>query len=179
VDLFAEIRKSFVDTEKVRAAMQRGKKRGLSKFGAHLRTRSRSSIKRRKKSSSPGQPPSAHAKGNSGLKLIFFAWDDKTESVVVGPISFQSKLVGEGVVPKLLETGGDVTRTVPEKRADGRIASDAQKAAFARKIKDGSIVVPDRLRKSMTFHYPGNPYMAPALEAEAPNFPKLFANTVQ
>lgn len=176
MDLFAEIRKSFLDTDRVRAAMARGKKRGLGKFGGRVRLRSKHSIRKRKKSSAPGEPPSAHQSG--GLRLIFYAWDDATESVVVGPINFKSKYIGEGVVPKLLELGGEITRLVPEKRADGRVASDAQKAAFRRKIEDGSIVVPDRLRKSVTFHYRGNPYMNPALEAEAPNFPKSFANVV-
>lgn len=176
MELFAEIRKSFLNTERVRAAMARGKKRGLGKFGGRLRLRSKHSIRKRKKSSPPGEPPSAHQSG--GLRLIFYAWDDRTESVVVGPINFKSKNIGEGVVPKLLETGGEITRAVPVKNEKGRIASDAQKAAFVRKIKDGSIVVPDRLRKSMTFHYRGNPYMNPAYEDEAPNFPKCFANVV-
>ena len=102
---FGTLKQSFFDSDKVMQAVEKGKRRVLSKFGAFVRTRARSSIRKRKKTSEPGQPPSSHA---GQLRLIFFSWDDSTKSVVVGPIPFSGKR-GEAVAPKLLELGGTTT----------------------------------------------------------------------
>lgn len=133
---FAKVRSAFFDSPAVLAKVAAGKRRGLSKFGAFVRRRSRSSIRKRKASSPPGQPPSSHA---GQLRLIFFAWDQSAESVVVGPVSTE----GGGRAPQLLEFGGTATR----RRRDGR---------------------------SRQLHYAGNPFMAPALDAELPKFASQF-----
>jgi hypothetical protein len=107
----AVIRQSFFNTESVMRKVKAGRKRALSKIGAYVRQRARTSIRRRKKSSPPGQPPSAHS---GEIKLIFFGYDDRSGSVVVGFVRARSKTSGSGVVPRLLEGGGDVTRRTPK-----------------------------------------------------------------
>lgn len=94
---------AFFDMKAVEDAIDKGTKKALSKFGAYVRTRARSSIRKRKKPSAPGQPPSSHA--GDLKRLIFFALDLKTKSLVVGPVPFK-----RGEAPRLLEHGGEVTR---------------------------------------------------------------------
>lgn len=104
---WAAFRVGFLDTAKVQKAVDAGKRRVLSRLGAFVRTRARSSIRKRKKPSPPGQPPSSHA---GQLRLIFFAWDDSAKSLVVGPIAFQPRGEEAGLVPRLMEQGGETTR---------------------------------------------------------------------
>ncbi len=93
------IREMFFDSSKVQRLIDSKRRKTLSRFGAFVRTRARSSIRKRKKISIPGQPPSSHA--GQLKRLLFFAWDFKTNSVVVGPVPFR-----RGVAPRLLEKGG-------------------------------------------------------------------------
>lgn len=103
---FASFKVDFFDTSRVMKRVAAGKRRVLSKIGAFVRQRAKTSIRKRKKSSPPGQPPSSHA---GQLRLIFFAYDHRSESVVVGPIAFGAR-GGAGIVPRLLEFGGEVIR---------------------------------------------------------------------
>lgn len=96
--------KSFFDRAAVADAVDKGTKRALSKFGAFVRTRARSSIRKRKKVSEPGKPPSSHR--GTLKKLLFFAFDPVAKSVVVGPVPFS-----KAEAPPLLEYGGSATRT--------------------------------------------------------------------
>ena len=82
----------FFDKD-LRTATDRGVKRALSKFGAFVRTRAKSSIRKRKKISEPGSPPSSHT--GKLKRLIFFGYDAKNYSVVVGPVLFGSKRAPE------------------------------------------------------------------------------------
>jgi len=68
-----EIKQLFFDSPKVVRAVDRTTRRVLSKFGAFVRRTARSSIRKRKRISEPGSPPSSH----SGLlkKFIFFGYD--------------------------------------------------------------------------------------------------------
>jgi hypothetical protein len=91
----------FFDRTAVMAKVDAARRTVLSKWGSFVRTTARRSIRPRKRSAAPGQPPSSHV----GLlrKLIFFGYDDAAESVVVGPTLFKS---GSPTVPELLEFGG-------------------------------------------------------------------------
>jgi len=66
-----------------------------------VRTTARSSIRRRKVVSRPGQPPSSH----TGLlkRFIFFGYDPARHSVVIGPVALARS---DGKAPSLLEHGG-------------------------------------------------------------------------
>lgn len=103
---------NFFDAEKVVKALDKATRKALSKFGAFVRTRSRSSIRRRNGVSKPGQPPYAH---QGDIKKILFAYDSSAQSVVIGPIRFNGK---RGEAPKTLEHGGPV---VIERKQKGRV----------------------------------------------------------
>jgi len=100
----------FFDRPKVQRSVDRAKRRNLSKAGAFVRQRTRSSIRKRKRSSRPGEPPSSH----TGLlrRFILFGYDRQRESVVVGPVGFR-----RSKAPRVLEFGG---RTTVETRRPGR-----------------------------------------------------------
>ena len=97
------LKANFFDTAAVRGKIDADTRRVLSRFGAFVRTRARSSIRTRKKPSAPGQPPSSHA--GDLKRLIFFALDPAATSVVIGPLRFR-----KGEAPALLERGGAVSR---------------------------------------------------------------------
>jgi hypothetical protein len=95
----------FFDRAKVVDATDRATRRVLSRFGAFVRRSSRSSIRRRKRVSRPGEPPSSH---NGLLKrFIFFGYDPASRSVVIGPQRLTQN--NRGQAPALLEHGGTGT----------------------------------------------------------------------
>jgi hypothetical protein len=70
-------------------AIERGQAKVFRRFGAFVRQTARRSIRKRKKVSRPGQPPSSHT---GALKnLIQFAYDPRARSVVIGPILGSSR----------------------------------------------------------------------------------------
>jgi hypothetical protein len=99
MDIVANARKSFFDTGKVTTALDKATKKALSKFGAFVRQRAKSSIRSRKQISQPGQPPSNHA--GHLKRLIFFQYSADEKTVVIGPVPFR-----RGIAPSLLESGG-------------------------------------------------------------------------
>lgn len=159
----------FFDRQAVQARVDRGRLRAMSRFGAFVRTKARSSIRSRKKVSEPGSPPSSH---EGLLKVfLFFAYDPAADAVVVGPARINGRPRGGIPVPGLLERGGDVpaggrVRVIAHpagRGADGRF----RKAHLERVVARG------------VFHYRPRPYMAPALAAEAPKFAELFRGEVR
>lgn len=100
-------REMFFDSKAVRSAVDRTARRVLSKFGAFVRRGAKSSIRKRKRTSAPGEPPSSH----TGLlrRFIFFGYDRQRRSVVIGPARLNQKI---GDAPHALEYGG--TSTVVE-----------------------------------------------------------------
>ncbi len=124
----------------------------LSKAGAFVRRRARSSLRRRKKQSAPGMPPSVHSDDAvATLKNILFAYDRSNMSVVIGPVLLNGS---QGSVPALHEFGGVKTL----RRTFGK--------------KNPRVVI----RQA---RYPARPFMGPALAAEAPNFPSLWSSTAK
>jgi hypothetical protein len=91
----------FFNSRAVMRHVDKTTRRVLSKFGAFVRTAARSSIRKRKRPSSPGSPPSSHA----GLlkKFIWFGYDHSASSVVIGPARLNQKI---GDAPHALEHGG-------------------------------------------------------------------------
>ena len=106
----AQVKKLFFDRKRVIDAVGRAQRQQLSKAGAFVRRRARSSIRRRKKISAPGSAPSSH----TGLlkRNIFFAYEPKRASVIIGPV----RLNKPGRAPRILELGGQVRRKVRSKR---------------------------------------------------------------
>lgn len=97
----------FFDRSKVRKRTDAETRRVLSRFGAYVRTTAKHSIRKRKRISDPGEPPSSH----TGLlrRFIFFGYDRDRRSVVIGPMRLNQKV---GDAPAALEYGG--TSTVVE-----------------------------------------------------------------
>lgn len=110
---FRAYRAGFFDSEKVKRQVDAATRKVLSKAGAFVRQRARTSIRKRKAVSAPGSPPSSHE--GSLRRLIFFAYDAANNSMVVGPTAF-----GRGEVPRLLEFGG---RTTLRRKAYSRPAA--------------------------------------------------------
>ena len=79
----ADAKRMFFDRDGLVQKTNAATRRALSKFGAFVRTRARSSIRPGKKPSAPGRPPRSH----TGLlkKFIFFGYDPAAQSVVIGP----------------------------------------------------------------------------------------------
>jgi hypothetical protein len=101
----SQVRGLFFDRMAVLAATTSAERRVLSRFGAFVRQRARTSMKRRSQPAAPGQPPSAH----TGLlrQHLYFAWDPFARSVVIGPVLLNQK---QGAIPPLLEYGGPAVR---------------------------------------------------------------------
>ncbi len=102
-----DIKRMFFDRKAVTGAADRATRRVFSKFGAFVRRTARSSIRKRKRASSPGEPPSSR----TGLlkRFIFFGYDRTKRSVVIGPQKLNQSI---GDAPEALEYGG--TSTVVE-----------------------------------------------------------------
>jgi hypothetical protein len=99
------IKAMFFDRPKVQRAVDRAKRRSLSRAGAFIRQRARTSIRKRKRTSQPGQPPTSH----TGLlrRFVLFGYDRRSDSVVVGPVGFRRSRA-----PNVLEFGGRTTVAV-------------------------------------------------------------------
>jgi hypothetical protein len=167
-----EAKNLFFDRQAVTSQVDAATRKALSKAGAFVRRSSRSSIRRRKRVSRPGEPPSAHSTDPvASIKNILFAYEPQNQSVVIGPVRLNGKqVVGgaivSGTVPQTLEFGGTVG--LREKRVGKRWVSIGR-----RKARPGQ---PTRIRK---VKYAPRPFMGPALDREAPKFPTLWANSVR
>lgn len=91
---------AFFDTKEVIEALDKAEARQLSKAGAFVRRRARSSIRKRKGISKPGKPPTNQT--GRYKSSILFGYDRNASSVVIGP-SFS---FGGSEVPQLIEFGG-------------------------------------------------------------------------
>lgn len=111
---FQRAKQGFFDRDKVQRAVEASTRKVLSKFGAFVRQRAKTSIRNRKGTSPPGQPPYSH----TGLlrKFVLFAYDPARKSVVIGPT-----LTQEGSeAPRLLEHGGETTLEIGGKKRRAR-----------------------------------------------------------
>ena len=107
----------FFDSKAVTSAVDKATGRVLSRFGAFVRQAAKSSIRKRKKPSAPGSPPSSHV----GLlrKFIWFSYEPNRRSVVIGParLSYNNR----GQAPNLLEYGGTTTIRLRKRKKRVRI----------------------------------------------------------
>jgi hypothetical protein len=148
-----EAAKRFLfDPTKVLDRAERAELSALAKFGAYVRRRAKSSIRKRRRSAEPGSPPSSHV--GWIRDFLFFFVGRKKKDVVIGPILLNSVSSESDRAPELLEKGGDAVRR----------RYDAKRRTY------GSM---RRLR------YRGNPFMVPAFNAELPNAPEPFRGQVK
>ena len=155
-----KIKALFFDRPKVQRAVKSARRRALSKTGAFIRQRAKTSMRKvgkraRAKAtpgslvSRPGQPPLAHE--GSLRRLLFFAYDPNFQSVVVGPLAFRA-----GTAPATLEYGGEVVINRRRRRRDGQVTRYRSRAR----------ILP-------------RPYMAPALQKEIPGMPEAWRNSIK
>lgn len=138
----------FLDRRRVMRYASRAKRREGMRAGGLIRAIARRSLRKRKRYSRPGEPPSSH----HGLlkRLLYFAWDPSTESIVIGPQPI-ARIMG-GQVPGVLEHGGVLHHR--RRRRGGKI-------------------------RRYTAHYEPRPYMAPAIEKAIPRIPRYWRNAIR
>jgi len=100
------VKNLFFDRPAVQRAIDPARRRALSKAGAFVRQRAKTSMRKRRGTSRPGQPPFAHE--GSLRRMVLFGYDPRTESVVVGPVGFRRN-GSSGGAPSVLEFGGRAT----------------------------------------------------------------------
>ncbi len=115
----------FFDSPKVMRAVDKATRRVLSKFGAYVRRGAKSSIRKRKKASAPGSPPSSH----TGLlkQFIYFGYDPAARSVVIGPARLNKT---SGTAPAALEYGGSSSTTTIRRGKRVRLPSKVAARPF-------------------------------------------------
>lgn len=111
---FQTAKKGFFDRADVQKRVDKATRKVLSRFGAYVRQRAKTSIRKRKGTSPPGSPPYSHV----GLlkKFLFFAYDAQRQSVVIGPTLIREQSEG----PKLLEHGGETVIATKKGRKQAR-----------------------------------------------------------
>ena len=166
-----KMRKFFFDRQAVAGRMSKANRRALSKAGAFIRRRARSSLRRRKKPSAPGQPPSVHTSDRvATLKNILFAYEPEHESLVVGPVklnqtTFLGPILGSTTVPQVHEFGTAI------KVREVKVGKQWRTGAKRVKPKQ-----PVRVRSAQ---YPARPFMGPALEAEQDRIPDAWSGSLE
>lgn len=141
----------FFDRTAVQSKLTPAEAVVLSRFGAFVRQRAKTSIRKGNKKrtpSPPGMPPRSHDTTNIRgrakhllRELMFFSYDANANSVVIGPAVINAPTGA----PTLCEFGGRAIR--PQRGRRGRFVSVT---------------------------YDARPYMRPALDTERPKFPQLF-----
>jgi hypothetical protein len=192
-----DVKAMFFDRQAVIDAIGRANVKVLSRAGAFIQRRAKSSIRKRRRVSRPGEPPSSHV--GTLRNLIYFGFDTRQRSVVVGPTPVGTV----GVVPPTLEYGGPTTvkknlRRQRRRVGDGgEIRLDGYRGETTKKNKDGKWVTYTKLttqaqadranRLNEELYGPETigggrieprPYMGPALRAEMPRLPTLWANSL-
>lgn len=192
-----DVKAMFFDRQAVIEALGRANAKALSRAGAFIQRRAKSSIRKRKRASRPGEPPSSHV--GTLRNLIYFGFDTGTRSVVVGP----TPVGAIGIVPPTLEYGGpSVVRRNPRRKLrrvgdGGEIRLGGVLSRTSKRNKDGKWVTyatlttqaqadrANRLNEELYGpEYIGGkpiaarPYMGPALRAEMPTLPMLWANSI-
>jgi hypothetical protein len=157
----------FFDRKPVLRQMEKKERRVLSKFGAFVRRAAKSSIRKRKRTSEPGEPPSSH----TGLlkKFIFFGYDRTRSSVVIGPVRLRG--VSGKDAPETLEYGGRLksrNKFLFVTQAAGRDAGGKFVSRGKRKVK-----------LSSKMRIAPRPFMGPAFENEKTKLPAMWRDSVR
>jgi hypothetical protein len=193
-----DVKAMFFDRRAVLDALGRANVQRLGRAGAFIQRRAKSSIRKRKRASNPGEPPSSHV--GTLRNLLYFGFDTATRSIVIGP----TPLSAIGIVPPTLEFGGHSTRQRNPRRrlrhvgAGGEIRLDGPPSKTTKRTPDGKWVTYTKLitqaqadranQLNEELYGPeyiggkpieARPYMGPALRAETPNLPAFWANSIQ
>lgn len=198
----AQVKRMFFDRDALTRVVEEGNGRALSRQGAIVRRKAKDLIRRRKSPSKPGSPPSSH----TGIlrRYIYFAYDPRTKSCVVGPIpvnqvTFDVNLSGSpGIVPYILEFGGQAGvveqafrnsegKLIWVRRDLRRYGKNALLAAMKENLKrghaidtpGGNFVVPTRHHRFRTYTVEPRPFMGPALVQSKDDLAKTWKDAVR
>lgn len=159
-----EIQSRFFDRQRVIESIGRANARRLSRMGAFVQRRARSSLKRSgksRRSAARGRPPRVHSTNDTvSLKNIQFGLNSDDAGVVIGPVKLHQKnnfSDPSKTVPELLEFGGAVR--IREYRWPG---SEVWLPGAPRRRRDKNEVE----RRFRSARYAPHPFMGPALEKE-------------
>lgn len=166
----------FFDRPHIERRVNQANRRNLNHAGGLVRKIAKNSMRRRKRSSEPGTPPSAHAESGSpaSLKNILYGYDDQAGDgrggVIVGPVflnqlQYSGRNLMRGTVPSLHEFGGTVG--LREKKV-----GQSWRPVGRRRPRPGQ---PVRIRRAT---YPARPFMKPALKKAAPKFRNIWADSI-
>lgn len=195
------MRELFFDRRAIRRKTDRATRRVLSRFGSFVRQAARRSIRKRKKASEPGRPPSSHA--GHLRRFIFFGYEPEKRNVVIGPSALSGPGMGEA--PEVLEYGGTAAgrkaRTlsaaeflehgfgpVAVGHPNGRIEKTergvqrvtrapirtSRQARRAARIHNG-LGIGGRKRLKVA----PRPFMRPAFEQQTPQLPSLWRDSIR
>lgn len=146
-----QFRRCFFDRQPVVSAVDRTKKRVLNRFGAYVRRTARQSIRKRKRVSRPGEPPSSR-KGQL-RRFLCYGYEPGRDSVVIGPAKLSRSRFS---IPEILEHGGVSTvRVRSHKDRRGRRRRTRRQVAYA-----------------------ARPFMQPAFEQEQQKLPQLWKDAL-
>lgn len=152
---------SFFDRPSVARGIDAGKRAGLSKLGAFVMRRGRSSIRSRKKASRPGSPPSSHT--HDLKRGIYFGYDEARQSMVAGPVPL-NRAVEDEDQPRTLEEGGSLTL-----REFQRYPGAPWETVKGRMVRR-----PGYRFRTRRIHIAARPTMGPALAIELPKLSAML-----
>lgn len=198
----ASFKAGFFNRTKVLAAVDEGKRVALMRGGAYVRRVAQTMMRYRKSASQPGTPPSARSGPEGSLlrKMLFFAYDEPSGGVVVGPV----KLGGRRSLPNLHEFGGVlqlIQRKATKVGESGpiRIVNEGywdfgpatkfikgdprqRQVVYGKLTSAAQVARADRLQEEMYAHgdrrYPARPFMKPALERSRERIQKVWENVL-
>lgn len=149
IELTFQMKDFFFDRKVIERQVNREKRRSMSRSLAFIRTKARSLLRRRKRSSSPGSPPSVHSKDpTASLKKILFAYDMATGGGVVGPVKINRsnpEFRSSEPVPSIMESGGSVLIRRGKKSRGRRVTYAARpfmQPALDHEIEQGNVIAP-------------------------------------
>lgn len=186
-----EMKSLFFDRPAVESAVARGERKALSRIGAFLRTRARTSTLRRvafkgkrasvqrirdgkaakvQESAKAGEPPRVRSRDRvATIRNILFAFQPESHSVITGPVALNTRLTGgsETTVPGLLERGGTVN-----------VAQWKPTASSVWSM--GNVRKPGVQNRMTRAQYAARPFMGPTLDAEiaAGTIPAAYSGVV-
>lgn len=143
--------------------VRKAERKALARFGAFVRRRAKSSIRKGKKPSVAGEPPRSHLE--LLRKGILFAVEDHhgAAGVIIGPAKLPGK--SEGIL-RALEEGGESEVIIQRRRRRHR-----GDLALGRK--------PERASLKLKLAIRPRPFMLPAFEKEKAGAAALFENSVK
>jgi len=144
----------FFDKAPVIRAVNAAHRRNLARAGALVRVTARRSIRKRKKTSQPGQPPSSHT--GHLRNLIFFGYDQAHRTVVVGPRPYKQR-GNRQTGAQVLEYGGRI------RARRWQAARRGQRAGWQNQI----------------WNYRPRPYMRPALAKTQDQIAEIWRDSVK